>query len=79
MAHYMNTNVVHAEFFKLIQHFDERGWVAVERFSDPLGARLVFHAAHNRRRSAPVAHEGDERTITVSEDGVLRIESGGDR
>lgn len=74
----VSKSVVHAEFFKLIQHYGERGWIAVERFSDPLSARLVFHAEHNRRRSAPVANEGDERFITVTEAGTLQVEVGGD-
>ena len=71
------SGAVRAEFFKLIQHYGERGWIAVERFSDPLRARLVYRAEHNRRRSAPFAAEGDERLITVTETGGLRVESGG--
>ena len=70
----MNESVVRAEFFRLIQHFGERGWVAVERFSDPLSARLVFRAEHYRRRAAPLANEGDEMLLTVTETGGLRME-----
>ena len=73
----VNQGVVRAEFFRLIQHFGERGWIAVERFSDPLSARLVFRAEHYRRRAAPLANEGDEMFLTVTEAGGLRIESGG--
>ncbi|MEX2314935.1 MAG: hypothetical protein WD628_04390 [Thermomicrobiales bacterium] len=73
----VTSGAVRAEFFKLIQHYGERGWIAVERFSDPLRARLVYRAEHNRRRSGPFANEGDERLITVTETGSLRVESGG--
>lgn len=73
----VTSGAVHAEFFKLIQHYGERGWIAVERFSDPLRARLVYRAEHNRRRSGPFAKEGDERVITLTETGGLRVESGG--
>ena len=69
--------VVRAEFFRLIQHFGERGWVAVERFSDPLSARMVFRAEHYRRRATPLANEGDEMFLTVTETGGLQIEPGG--
>ncbi len=72
----MSKSVVHSEFFKLLQHYGERGWIAVERFSDPLSARLVFRAEHYRRRTAPLANEGDEMFLTVTEAGGLRIEPG---
>ena len=67
---------VHAEFFKLVQHYGERGWVAVEYQSDPLRAWLVYQAAQNRRRSTPVATEGDELIITLTETGGLQIALG---
>ena len=76
MKRSVNHNVVRAEFFRLVQHFGERGWVAVERFSEPFSARLVFHAEHNRRRAVAIANEGDEMFLTVTEAGGLRIESG---
>ena len=67
---------VHTEFFKLIQHYGERGWVAVELQSEPLRAWLVYQAAKSRRRSTQVATDGDEMIITLTETGGLQIALG---
>ena len=68
--------VAHAEFFKLIQHYGERGWVAVELQSEPLRAWLVYQAAQSRKRSTQVAADGDEMIITLTETGGLLIALG---
>ena len=72
----MADSVVHAEIFKLVEHYGERGWVAVEFQSDPMRAWLVYQAAQSRKRSTQVAADGDEMIITLTETGGLQITLG---
>lgn len=75
MGRSMTSSVIRAEFYKLVQYYAERGWLVVERQDGPLlQVRLVYRAALNRRRSAPFADQGDERIITVTEAGEVRVE-----